>query len=152
MKSIKRNGFTLIEALITLACFLIIVSFMPLVFKVISVNENIDERKQKIEWLVFIQQLKKEVRVAEKISLDNRGVLILLIDNQSISYEKYGDKLRRRVNGAGHEVVLQKLQSVQFEVKEDNMVLIYKNIFQKEYRSSFYQMKIRRTNGDEEDE
>lgn len=125
---------------------------MPLVFKVISVNENIDERKQKIEWLVFIQQLKKEVRVAEKISLDNRGVLILLIDNQSISYEKYGDKLRRRVNGAGHEVVLQKLQSVQFEVKEDNMVLIYKNIFQKEYRSSFYQMKIRRTNGDEEDE
>ena len=127
-------------------------SFMPLVFKVISVNENIDERKQKIEWLVFIQQLKKEVRVAEKISLDNRGVLILLIDNQSISYEKYGDKLRRRVNGAGHEVVLQKLQSVQFEVKEDNMVLIYKNIFQKEYRSSFYQMKIRRTNGDEEDE
>ncbi|MCM3320611.1 MULTISPECIES: competence type IV pilus minor pilin ComGF [Cytobacillus] len=152
MKSIKRNGFTLIEALITLACFLIIVSFMPLVFKVISVNENIDERKQKIEWLVFIQQLKKEVRVAEKISLDNRGVLILLIDNQSISYEKYGDKLRRRVNGAGHEVVLQKLQSVQFEVKEDNMVLIYKNIFQKEYRSSFYQMKIRRTNGDEENE
>lgn len=125
---------------------------MPLVFKVISVNENIDERKQKIEWLVFIQQLKKEVRVAEKISLDNRGVLILLIDNQSISYEKYGDKLRRRVNGAGHEVVLQKLQSVQFEVKEDNMVLIYKNIFQKEYRSSFYQMKIRRTNGDEENE
>lgn len=152
MKSIKSNGFTLIEALITLACFLIIVSFMPLVFKVISVNENIDERKQKIEWLVFIQQLKKEVRVAEKISLDNRGVLILLIDNQSISYEKYGDKLRRRVNGAGHEVVLQKLQSVQFEVKEDNMVLIYKNIFQKEYRSSFYQMKIRSTNGDEEDE
>ncbi|WP_461611408.1 competence type IV pilus minor pilin ComGF [Cytobacillus kochii] len=152
MKSIKRNGFTLIEALITLACFLIIVSFMPLVFKVISVNENIDERKQKIEWLVFIQQLKKEVRVAEKISLDNRGVLILLIDNQSISYEKYGDKLRRRVNGAGHEVVLQKLQSVQFEVKEDNMVLIYKNIFQKEYRSSFYQMKIRSTNGDEENE
>ncbi|MCA1025508.1 prepilin-type N-terminal cleavage/methylation domain-containing protein [Cytobacillus kochii] len=152
MKSIKRNGFTLIEALIALACFLIIVSFMPLVFKVISVNENIDERKQKIEWLVFIQQLKKEVRVAEKISLDNRGVLILLIDNQSISYEKYGDKLRRRVNGAGHEVVLQKLQSVQFEVKEDNMVLIYKNIFQKEYRSSFYQMKIRRTNGDEENE
>lgn len=125
---------------------------MPLVFKVISVNENIDERKQKIEWLVFIQQLKKEVRVAEKISLDNRGELILLIDNQSISYEKYGDKLRRRVNGAGHEVVLQKLQSVQFEVKEDNMVLIYKNIFQKEYRSSFYQMKIRSTNGDEEDE
>ncbi|MEK5106497.1 competence type IV pilus minor pilin ComGF [Cytobacillus sp. FSL K6-0129] len=152
MKSIKRNGFTLIEALITLACFLIIMSFMPLVFKVISVNENIDERKQKIEWLVFIQQLKKEVRVAEKISLDNRGVLILLIDNQSISYEKYGDKLRRRVNGAGHEVVLQKLQSVQFEVKEDNMVLIYKNIFQKEYRSSFYQMKIRSTNGDEENE
>ncbi|MDQ0183753.1 competence type IV pilus minor pilin ComGF [Cytobacillus sp. FSL R5-0569] len=152
MKSIKSNGFTLIEALITLACFLIIVSFMPLVFKVISVNENIDERKQKIEWLVFIQQLKKEVRVAEKISLDNRGELILLIDNQSISYEKYGDKLRRRVNGAGHEVVLQKLQSVQFEVKEDNMVLIYKNIFQKEYRSSFYQMKIRSTNGDEEDE
>lgn len=96
--------------------------------------------------------IKKEVRVAEKISLDNRGVLILLIDNQSISYEKYGDKLRRRVNGAGHEVVLQKLQSVQFEVKEDNMVLIYKNIFQKEYRSSFYQMKIRRTNGDEENE
>ncbi|ASV69024.1 competence type IV pilus minor pilin ComGF [Cytobacillus sp. FSL W7-1323] len=152
MKSIKSNGFTLIEALITLACFLIIVSFMPLVFKVISVNENIDERKQKIEWLVFIQQLKKEVRVAEKISLDNRGELILLIDNQSISYEKYGDKLRRRVNGAGHEVVLQKLQSVQFEVKEDNMLLIYKNIFQKEYRSSFYQMKIRSTNGDEEDE
>ncbi|MED1607363.1 competence type IV pilus minor pilin ComGF [Cytobacillus kochii] len=152
MKSIKSNGFTLIEALITLACFLIILSFMPLVFKVISVNENIDERKQKIEWLVFIQQLKKEVRVAEKISLDNRGELILLIDNQSISYEKYGDKLRRRVNGAGHEVVLQKLQSVQFEVKEDNMVLIYKNIFQKEYRSSFYQMKIRSTNGDEEDE
>lgn len=96
--------------------------------------------------------IKKEVRVAEKISLDNRGVLILLIDNQSISYEKYGDKLRRRVNGAGHEVVLQKLQSVQFEVKEDNMVLIYKNIFQKEYRSSFYQMKIRSTNGDEENE
>lgn len=60
MKSIKRNGFTLIEALITLACFLIIMSFMPLVFKVISVNENIDERKQKIEWLVFIQQLKKK--------------------------------------------------------------------------------------------
>lgn len=152
MKSIKRNGFTLIEALLSLACFLIIVSFIPLMFKVISVNENIDERKQKIEWLVFIQQLKKEVRIAEEVSLDNRGELMLLIDNQFISYEKYGDKLRRRVNGTGHEVVLQKLQSVQFEVTEDNMTIVYRNIFQKEYRSSFYQMKIRSTSGDRNNE
>lgn len=121
-------------------------------FKVISVNENIDERKQKIEWLVFIQQLKKEVRIAEEVSLDNRGELMLLIDNQFISYEKYGDKLRRRVNGTGHEVVLQKLQSVQFEVTEDNMTIVYRNIFQKEYRSSFYQMKIRSTSGDRNNE
>ncbi|MBD7935879.1 prepilin-type N-terminal cleavage/methylation domain-containing protein [Cytobacillus sp. Sa5YUA1] len=152
MKSIKRNGFTLIEALLSLACFLIIVSFIPLMFKVISVNENIDERKQKIEWLVFIQQLKKEVRIAEEVSLDNRGELMLLIDNQFISYEKYGDKLRRRVNGTGHEVVLQKLQSVQFEVTEDNMMIVYRNIFQEEYRSSFYQMKIRSTSGDGDNE
>lgn len=108
-----EEGFTLLEMLYAFALFCLLASLFPLIFQIIFHHQT-EYRLQRLEWEVFINQMKKEVRIADDLYVVN-NVLVLIRDDSLITYEKYADKLRRRVNQTGHEVVLQNVKTMQFE-------------------------------------
>lgn len=114
VRPFHSNGFTFVEMLCAFSLFIILASFLPLCFPIIYHDGFVNERLQKMEWEVFSSQVKKELRMSEKVSVENNR-LILIKDNQTIVYEKYGSSIRRRVNYQGHEVMLQNLKMVSFE-------------------------------------
>ena len=111
----NSKGFTLVEMLLAFSTFLIIVSFIPISITMIAQNGRVDERLQRMEWEVFISQIKKEIRMSEQVQVDNNR-LHLRSNGQLIMYEIYGSKsIRRRVDLKGHEIILQNVKTVTFE-------------------------------------
>lgn len=114
VKVLNNGGFTLVEMLLTFSIFCIIVSFLPQSFQLMINEQPIEKRIQRLEWEVFISQIKKEVRMSTSITVLNQTIL-LQKDGETIIYEKYGTNLRRRVDYKGHEILLQNVGSFQFE-------------------------------------
>jgi competence protein ComGF len=114
MNLFNNKGFTLVEMILAFSIFLIIVSFIPISISMLYQNGLVDERLQKMEWEVFIAQVKKEVRISDRINVDNNK-LYLAKDGQTIVYESYGSNIRRKVDLKGHEIMLQNVKTVTFE-------------------------------------
>ncbi|PLS15413.1 competence protein comGF [Bacillus sp. M6-12] len=66
-----------------------------------------------LEWEVFLNQTKKEVRRSNSMNVVN-NTLQLGHGSDIITIEKYQDKLRRRLNGTGHDPMLQNIAAVKF--------------------------------------
>ena len=114
MKRFNNKGFTLVEMIFAFSIFLIIASFIPISISMLYQNGLVDERLQKMEWEVFIAQVKKEIRVSDHVNVDGNK-LYLKKNGQTILYQQYNSNIRRRVNLKGHEIMLQNIKSVQFE-------------------------------------
>ncbi len=111
----NEKAFTLIEALFALSIFMIIIFFISPIFHLLLGQKESQVRLQAMEWEVFCNQLKKEIRLSTQAKLGSGGVtLILTKDSETISYERYETYLRRRVNSTGHEIVLQNVSQYSF--------------------------------------
>lgn len=120
----NNGGFTLLEMLFAFSIFLVIVAFLPITYRQILDRSPVEIRIQKLEWEVFMSQIKKEVRMSDKIAVRNDRI-ILERDGSSILYEKYGTSIRRRVDFSGHEIVLQNIAEVRFsEIGNGAMILV----------------------------
>ena len=118
----NEKGFTLVEMLVTFSILLVILSFISPFFGVVFRENN--EQFNKLEWQILIQQMKMEVREASKITVSkNNSVSFINASGESVSFEKYNDKIRRRVNGKGHEVLLQQITGVIFESKRNGFFI-----------------------------
>lgn len=115
MKLLHNKGFTFIEMIFAFSFFLLIVSFYPVFFQLVSQSGFVEERLQRMEWEVFSAQVKKEIRMSDSIRVENNR-LMLKIDKMSIMYEAYNSNIRRRVDLKGHEIMLQNIKAVSFEV------------------------------------
>jgi competence protein ComGF len=121
-KMVKQSsGFTLIEMLITLSCFLIIVSFFPVLLNVKWFKEYQSERFNPLEWQLFARQVTVEIREAKEIELKNRTVHLYKVNGEKVSFEKYGNLIRRRVNGQGHEIILQYISDVHYKLEDNGL-------------------------------
>lgn len=67
-------------------------------------------------------QMKQEVRSSKAQDVMGNKLYLLLSDEQLSSFEQYEDKVRRRVNGMGHEVILQNISK--FRVEKDGSVIV----------------------------
>ncbi len=114
MKVSNNKGFTIVEMMIAFSAFLLIASFIPLCFRLFYHDGFVEKRLQRMEWEVFINQAKKEIRMGEGISVENNR-LTFVKSGQSVNYEKYGSNIRRRVGSKGHEIMLQNIKTVTFE-------------------------------------
>lgn len=127
----------MLEMLYAFSIFLLIVAFIPLSFKFLFQNERFEARTQTMEWNVFINQLKKEVRLSDDVAVLS-GRLILQKNGQEVLYEKYRTSIRRRVNFTGHEVVLQQIDSVQFNKLKDGVMITVEDMFNQSYSAKVY--------------
>ena len=112
----NERGFTLVDMLLAFSIFLIIAAYIPLSINMIYRIGDVDDRIQRMEWEVFISQVKKEIRMSEHVEVDiNNNRLLLLKDGRQILYEKYSSNVRRRVDTKGHEILLQNIETLSFE-------------------------------------
>lgn len=116
MTILNERGFTLIELLFSLVTFLAVTALvLQLVTSIYTAGKK-DSGIQPKEWEIFIGQLKRQVNLADGMEAGG-GKIHLLIRGQLIEVQKYQDKVRRLVDGSGHDVMLQ--HTAAFTVKKE---------------------------------
>lgn len=130
----SERGFTFIEMLITFSILLVILSFITPFLSVVF-REN-SEQFNKLEWQILVQQMKMEIREARDITIsNNNSVSFYNIAGDSVSFEKYNNQIRRRVNRKGHEVLLQQITDVKFEPKPNGFLISVLTVDGKAYQA-----------------
>ena len=125
MKSCQENdGFTLVEMLFALGLFSLLSVFMTSTLAAITDWHVYDtNNNSRMEWNIFIRQLELEFEITKDFTVPKSNILVMDKENEKITYEIYNKLVRRRVDDAGHEVVLQNIKSVQF-IKENETLTI----------------------------
>ncbi|KON90255.1 hypothetical protein AF332_09775 [Sporosarcina globispora] len=127
----------MLEMLFAFSVFLLIAAMVPVSFNFLFQDWKMEARTQRLEWHVFINQLKKEVRLADTANISPNAI-VLTIDGKSVIYEKYGSNLRRRVDMKGHEIVLQKLDVITFNSINGGVEIKASDDFDQEYSAFLY--------------
>ena len=118
----NSEGFTMIEMLFSLMILMTLSLFILQFFSIIQSQMGTNNRIHPKEWEIFTLQMQQEVRSSK--SQDVVGNKLYLLSGEDLSLiEQYNDKLRRRVNGEGHEVILQNISHVMVE-KDDNVIVL----------------------------
>lgn len=130
----NEKGFTFVEMLVTFSILIVILSFITPFLGVVF-RDNSDQFN-KLEWQILIQQMKMEIREAKDITISNNGSVFYTNETgDSISFEKYNDKIRRRVNLKGHEVLLQQISDVRFEPRPNGFLISVLTVDGKTYQA-----------------
>lgn len=109
-----ERGFTLPEMLIAFSIFLLITSFIPLFMKVMFINSEQKRGLNKMEWEVFLQQIKMELRESKAITINEGKIHFGKYNGETVTFEKYNTSIRRQVNSRGHEILLQNIKELKF--------------------------------------
>ncbi|WP_051529917.1 competence type IV pilus minor pilin ComGF [Anoxybacteroides tepidamans] len=146
--SMQNRGFTMIEMLIVLFCVLLVLSFLPMLLDIHWLQTDKSRRFNQLEWQVFVQQLKREIR--ESTQLQSSGAVLYAYKptGEKVSFEKYGTVIRRRVNNEGNETVLQAVSDVRYEVKEKGVRIHVLTLEGRQYTafiSTFFPIKVKQT-------
>lgn len=120
---LNDKAFTMMEMLLSLAMFLTLVTLLPVGLRVVLSNGVMDSGVMKMEWSVFSEQMKKEIRSADQLTI-RPDKLLLKKQGKVILYEKYGNSIRRRVDYTGHEILFQNLEIFHFEKLEKGVALV----------------------------
>lgn len=127
----------MLEALYALSLFLIIISILPIGIRSIGQTEQFHVRHSNMEWLIFVNQLKKELRMSDAVEVYG-SVLVLRKSGEVIHYEKYGETIRRRVNQKGHETVLMSVKNVRYEPEGSGTRILVENLYGKQQAALLY--------------
>ncbi|MGI8380841.1 competence type IV pilus minor pilin ComGF [Priestia megaterium] len=119
----REKGFTLVEMLVSFTLFLIIVSFSPIIIPLAKQTYNPDFSMNEMEWEIFVNQLAMEYREAKEVGINATTLTLKMENNQIITYERYEDKIRRRVDESGHEVVLQHIKNIMYEQQKERLLI-----------------------------
>lgn len=129
----------MVEMIFAFSIFLIIVSLFPLGLTFLLGNDQVDEKMKRMEWHVFVNQLKKEIRLSEDLTVFDQR-MILKKQGQTILYEGYGQNLRRRVDSKGHEIVFQGVKAFEFSRIQDGVQLTLTDHFNQRFQISLYSL------------
>ncbi|MCD8508728.1 MAG: ComGF family competence protein [Bacillus sp. (in: Bacteria)] len=113
------RGITVLETMVSLLIFMIIAGMVPAAYG-LWISPSISQFSYE-ERVIFTTQLQLDFRPSTAY-WTNASETILYFrrapDNATVQYELYQDKVRRRVNGTGHEVFLQNVKKLHVVKKE----------------------------------
>ncbi|WP_199880628.1 competence type IV pilus minor pilin ComGF [Bacillus massiliglaciei] len=112
----NEKGFTLVEMLSSLVIFMVITMCLLQLFIIINKQTVSGDGLNEKEWEIFCTQLKHEIHLSSEQKAAG-SKLVLMNAGNLITIEQYQDKIRRQVNGTGHEVFLQEIAA--FHVEEE---------------------------------
>lgn len=142
----SMKGFTMLEMLFSFTLFCLFTSFLPPLFQILFADHSIEARIQRMEWEVFVSQIKKEIQTSDDINIVN-SQLVLLDGEEMITFQKYGSQIRRLVNMRGHEIVLQNVASVQFEKRGRNVSITVVDIYEHSNMTTIYPFIVMEKSG-----
>ena len=119
----NNKGFTLAEMLLSLSVLGLIVTFIAGMTPLICYHQYSGEIHDQMEWEMFINQIKKEIRMSEKIEFTPYNRVLLWNGDRNILYEKYGNRIRRRVDGRGHQIILFKIKQFSYGKMEHGITI-----------------------------
>lgn len=106
-------GFTVMEAILVMFILSIIMMIFPLLFQtIIAITQSLQVAED-YEWNLFLIDLRHELQNVDEVVVFQERIH-LLRENMLVTYERYGETIRRRVNNSGHEVVLQQVKQLHF--------------------------------------
>lgn len=119
------KGITLLETIVSLSIFMVIAAMVPSAYNLwITPNLSMFAYEEKV---IFTSQLQLDFRPST-VYWTNSSETILYFrrtpDNATVQYELYEDKIRRRVNGTGHEVFLQNVRKLHVMKQEYGIELL----------------------------
>lgn len=129
MKKSKENGFTLIEALLSLMISLFISSMICMIFSTLFHLINIKDVKQD---QYAILQLRERCAFASCSVEDGKMILEMNHEQYMIFYDRH-----RLVKEKGYEILLENIDDAYFERKDGSIYLRY----QKENQSFLFEIK-----------
>jgi competence protein ComGF len=88
-----------------------------------------------------------ELREAEEVTIENGSLKLRNFNQDVILYERFGNLVRRRVNGQGHEVILQNIGSMELFYIRGGIRIVVADIDGK-----IYEKKIHKWSGAQENE
>lgn len=107
-----ENGFTLIEALLSLLAVASIFSLLPIALQVEQKIIQASEVATSTEWHIFLKQLEEE-RKNYPISSVTPDSFCFIKDTKEVCYSKYQSIIRKQVEGRGHEPILTEIEAFQ---------------------------------------
>lgn len=112
--SLRDEGFTLIEAVISLFVVSVIMTMVPMIIQSLASVERSLASEQDFEWNVFLIQFEEEMADVETYRVGRNERIFFMKKGQTVSYERYGQSVRRQVGDRGHEIVLQQIKKITF--------------------------------------
>jgi competence protein ComGF len=134
MITMDNRGFTLLEMLLSFTIFIMIASFIPL-FLQLAAFPSEKNKLNLLEWEVFLQQAKIEIREASELEVKDGVIYLKNLYGQNVSYEQYNHSLRRRVDGTGHEILLKNIKSVSFQIVTNGCIFVVTDLNENEFRA-----------------
>ncbi|EEM15269.1 competence type IV pilus minor pilin ComGF [Bacillus pseudomycoides] len=130
-------GFTLLEMML---CLLFLSIFFLLVPRLHSlfIEKPYSKQINSWEWNVFLEQVQLEFRESETgkgVELENKEALILfqMSNGANVTYEMLGNNIVRKVNTLGMEILLQKVNSVSYDLTPYMLIIHVQDISGKMY-------------------
>lgn len=111
-----NRGFTLYETIVSLFLLSVVIMIVPLILAYFK--QSHPDKLQVKEVELFFMQISREIHGAKSMFINNHHLIVVLDNGDRASYEQYNDLIRRRVNLKGHEVMLQHIQTVHYEVND----------------------------------
>ncbi|NGP43578.1 ComGF family competence protein [Bacillaceae bacterium SIJ1] len=74
------------------------------------------------ELYLFVRDLQREYQMSAKAEVQG-DELHLTVNGERVTYEKYNDIYRRQVNGRGHDVVLQDVKNMSFQLLKGGLLV-----------------------------
>lgn len=137
----QPRGFTLIECLLALLLLSIFFSFSSLEVKYITHLEDYITQQDQKEWIIFQQQLERELADATEVSCSNSRISYRK-DGKVFFIEKYQQMLRKTSATGGHQPLLTEIKAVSFT--ENRTAVQIRVIIQNEQK--FYAKWIKEPN------
>lgn len=110
-----KRGFTLLEMLLCLfflSLFLLLFPRLHILFVEVPYSKQINNW----EWNVFMHQVQLEFQDVSVGRQNGKMVIFQTELGNVITYTNLGSRIVRKVNGTGHEVLLQKVRHVSYEL------------------------------------
>lgn len=104
-------------------------------------NSQYDKDLKPYEWELFIIQLQQEMKNSVNWSVNNNELLFENKQGQLISISKYNQLIRRQVYGMGHEILLMKIGTLNFEQQQTGIKMTVSSQAGKEYTHTFRSYK-----------
>jgi len=121
LSQLKNGGYTLLETMLALAIFTVIVFFFPMIIP--SFQSSHDDQLKIKEAELFFAQTRRDIHQAIQVNASGNVLYVTFKNGDTATYERYGTSIRRRLNGEGHEIMLQNIRDLSFQTKQ-NMVAI----------------------------